>query len=403
MTRVVRGGVIFAALTVFSACAPHTYTVPRMEWKPYAAQDMKQAKDGVTVELGAPLVPDSRATDRIPADFWVVVQACDGRGNLLRDQHGPVTETISVAINRQIWQPMSVTNHTEHVLRFNYVAIRLFDPSGTQLEPMTKDEIGARLMLARPCPSSREAVHRVRALKIFDRNIEVVPRSTGTFWVPFTAPSVEMSGVWRYAIYEVPVKVDEAGRTTRASHFDIRMVATKWLDVYQKEILKLPVLVRSERDPSEPPPLPPASPQPPRSSGSPPPPAASVPPPSPPPPPAPAPRAAVAPAPGVGSAPPPPPAPVPPPPGVGSPPPAVPAPTLRPQEQPAATGPMFLVVKVERANVRAAPDPRARIFTVLTKGMRVTVIEKGNQWYRVRLDGGGEGWVAESVVAVVER
>jgi SH3-like domain-containing protein len=29
----------------------------------------------------------------------------------------------------------------------------------------------------------------------------------------------------------------------------------------------------------------------------------------------------------------------------------------------------------------------------------MTVLEKGSQWYRVRLDDGKEGWVAESVTS----
>jgi SH3-like domain-containing protein len=35
---------------------------------------------------------------------------------------------------------------------------------------------------------------------------------------------------------------------------------------------------------------------------------------------------------------------------------------------------------------------------VLRRGTRLTVVAKGDHWYRVRLDNGTEGWVAESVV-----
>jgi SH3-like domain-containing protein len=58
-----------------------------------------------------------------------------------------------------------------------------------------------------------------------------------------------------------------------------------------------------------------------------------------------------------------------------------------------------LVVSVAKANLRAGPDTNAKILAVLPKGTRLAVISKGNQWYRVRLDNGTEGWLAESVVA----
>ena len=51
------------------------------------------------------------------------------------------------------------------------------------------------------------------------------------------------------------------------------------------------------------------------------------------------------------------------------------------------------------ANFRAAPGTSGRIVAVLRKGTRVDVLEARNQWYRVRLADGREGWVAESVTA----
>lgn len=78
------------------------------------------------------------------------------------------------------------------------------------------------------------------------------------------------------------------------------------------------------------------------------------------------------------------------------------APTPAPQEaqqpKPPADAPQALIVNVGKANVREKPDTKAKILHVLTKGTKVTVVSKGNQWYRVRLTDGTEGWLAESVV-----
>lgn len=285
-------------------------------------------------------------------------------------------DRISIAIRGQVWQLMAITNHTDHILRFNYVAIRLFDPAGTQNEPLAKDDVAARLYNARPCSSSQQAVARVSHIKIFDRNMEVVPGTTASFWVPFAPPSVEMPGVWKYAIYDVPVKTDPAGRTVRATRFEVRTVATKLVDTFRRDSpWTPPVLVRTEEDrgyaippPSEP------SVQPSRPKASDPPTVQR-------------------------------PTPTPSPPSMSAPspqPPPTPTPPARSSQESSpperATAPVRFV-SVEKANLRDGPDPKARVLRVLTKGTKLTVITKSNQWYRVRLDNGVEGWVAESVTS----
>jgi SH3-like domain-containing protein len=73
-------------------------------------------------------------------------------------------------------------------------------------------------------------------------------------------------------------------------------------------------------------------------------------------------------------------------------------PAPAPQPKATADAPQVLVVSVGRANMREAPDTKAKILQVLTKGTKVVVVTKGTQWYRVRLANGTDGWVAESVV-----
>jgi uncharacterized protein YgiM (DUF1202 family) len=75
-----------------------------------------------------------------------------------------------------------------------------------------------------------------------------------------------------------------------------------------------------------------------------------------------------------------------------------PAPAPAPTPPPKVEAPQTLTINVARANMREAPDTKAKILQVLTRGTRVTVVSKGNQWYRVKLENGTEGWVAESVV-----
>jgi uncharacterized protein YgiM (DUF1202 family) len=97
-----------------------------------------------------------------------------------------------------------------------------------------------------------------------------------------------------------------------------------------------------------------------------------------------------------------------------APPPAAPPPAAAPtrpapppaREEPTtkapAEAPKRLVVSVGQANLREKPDAKSKILQVLSKGTKLVVVGKGNQWYRVRLDSGREGWVAESVVTPSE-
>jgi SH3-like domain-containing protein len=56
-------------------------------------------------------------------------------------------------------------------------------------------------------------------------------------------------------------------------------------------------------------------------------------------------------------------------------------------------------VRTHLANFRVAAGTTAKILRVLRQGARLEVLETRNDWLRVRLDDGQEGWVAESVAS----
>jgi hypothetical protein len=80
-----------------------------------------------------------------------------------------------------------------------------------------------------------------------------------------------------------------------------------------------------------------------------------------------------------------------------------PAPVAAPAPAPAApaTAPAkkTVYVKVSQANFREVPGPSGKILRVLRRGSRLEILETRNDWLRVRLDDGPEGWVAESVTS----
>jgi N-acetylmuramoyl-L-alanine amidase len=62
-----------------------------------------------------------------------------------------------------------------------------------------------------------------------------------------------------------------------------------------------------------------------------------------------------------------------------------------------------LAIKTSLANLRETPGSKGRIIGVLKQGTRVEVLEEKDQWFRVRVEDGREGWVAESVTTGTAR
>lgn len=63
------------------------------------------------------------------------------------------------------------------------------------------------------------------------------------------------------------------------------------------------------------------------------------------------------------------------------------------------TMPIFYI-KTQFANLREAPGDKSKIVGVLKRGTKLSVVDGKNDWYRVKLDDGREGWVAGSVTAL---
>lgn len=240
-------GATLATVLLLAACGTATYTRTRTEFSPASPADSRQEKDGIVAEI------KFAQRSQLPPSFTATVQACDRVGALAFDKQSgrPIEEKVPLMRPGQYWEQLAITNNTNHVLRMNSVVIRLFDPSGGQYEPMNWGDLQTELMGLRPCPSTAVAINQFRVNKVFDRNMEIVPGSTSTFWVPFRPASMSMTGVWRFAIYEVPVRVDDAGRALKTTQFDIRVVSKQIVDTYSQASPLEPAKLVSSRDVSD--------------------------------------------------------------------------------------------------------------------------------------------------------
>ena len=105
---------------------------------------------------------------------------------------------------------ITMTNNTDHVIRLNRAVIRLFDPAGNQYDALDYEELQARLLAARPCPTTSMALPQLKLFKLLSRNVEIVPGTNFAGYVVFK-PNGEMVGTWKMALFDIPVKTDEAG------------------------------------------------------------------------------------------------------------------------------------------------------------------------------------------------
>jgi hypothetical protein len=237
---------VLASAMVVAACGPATFSRTRTDYAPYSAGELRQEKDGVIVEL--------KPGTQLPPSFLATVPKCDQYGRVIVDRSGrPIMEQLSVARPNQIWHEVAITNHTDHVIRLNGVVPRLFDPGGTQYEALSRDDVNAQLYRERPCSSTEQAGFVLRSIKVFDRNIEIVPGTTSTFWIPFLPASKDMTGVWKFSVYELPVRLDSAGKPIRTTQFHMRLVAKSVTETLRRDSPLGPaqIISTSESTPAE--------------------------------------------------------------------------------------------------------------------------------------------------------
>lgn len=226
---------------VLPACAPMQPVVTeraRTQWA--QGDEMSQTKSNVTLEM--------KKMDKFPDNFSVNAQLCNEYGQRLVDQAGrPVMGGFSYNQHDQTWFQVALTNSTDHVLRLNQVVVRLFDPATNSMEPLAREELDAGFAAsatARSCGMAMQAMGQFRAIKLFNRNMEVIPGTTETFWVSFRNTAL-VPGTWKFAMYDVPIKLDEAGRPVKTEKFEIRRTLKKYVDVYTRTGFQQPVLTQT--------------------------------------------------------------------------------------------------------------------------------------------------------------
>ena len=127
---------------------------------------------------------------------------------------------------------LTVLNNTGHVLKLSKTVIKVQDDLGTIYESSTKADLEA-MTDARAQKLADEQVKidisaakaRIKALKLADQNLELLPGIAEKVYATFNypvEPSAFLAGksFLKLMLYEVPVLTDEAGEVTRTTNFE---------------------------------------------------------------------------------------------------------------------------------------------------------------------------------------
>ncbi|TAK04027.1 hypothetical protein EPO34_02620 [Patescibacteria group bacterium] len=245
--RIVQVLVAAATLVVLVACGTIKTTRDRYAVVPYDEKEFRQEKDGLIVEF--------KPVDTYPPELIVNLASCSEtyQQQMQRQKTGGEAPREDVLIldprRGEYFSRVTVTNTSDHVVRMTTGVFKLFDPANNANDAMTKDDIVASIEGARSCANTAEATAKARNIKLFDRAVELVPNSSFSGWIVFkVAPEIMSTpGTWKVALYELPIAVDDAGKVTKTTRFEIRSISKKFVDRYeQANMFAAPQLVGTD-------------------------------------------------------------------------------------------------------------------------------------------------------------
>jgi hypothetical protein len=237
--RITQFTLFLLLVCLLAGCGTSTFTRTRLEFSPLNDGGNKQTKNKITFER--------HDVKTIPPEFIATIPECDGRtGEIKLDpiSKKPYTTKITALPSGSMLEKISITNNTGHVVRLNSAVISAFDPADNQYQMLSKDEILSYLYQQFPCPPSQSGLaNQVRLYRLIDRNTELLPNRTTTGYLVYKPADVTMPGVWKLAIYDLPVETNAAGTVVKTLNFELKSVAKMYKDTYTQEFLKPPVKI----------------------------------------------------------------------------------------------------------------------------------------------------------------
>lgn len=227
---------------ILSACGPKVFTRTKMEFEPYNAETtQKKTKSGITIKYHHPKSLDWSI-------FTHKLQKCDPEtGKMYVDSYGePVMEKESILPENAWVYELSITNNLDHVVRLNKTVFAVFDPADNRYNAQNKNKLCAMLKTGRPCPNTSQLCNQLSRIKLLTKNTELLPKRTEDFYLIFTPNNTKIPGVWKLSLYDIPVKLDDAGNPVETVSFNIRTEAERYRVKYRKEFGAKPQVIQKE-------------------------------------------------------------------------------------------------------------------------------------------------------------
>jgi len=132
---------------------------------------------------------------------------------------------------------VTITNNTGHIIRFSKAVIKLQDDAGEMTDQKMKSDLEAGVGTAYQNWKQQNMLiedlnpvyQKIKALKVLDRNTELLPNMTEKAYISFVLPFNTMKEYESFLsskqylkimLYEIPVEMNEAGETQKTTNFE---------------------------------------------------------------------------------------------------------------------------------------------------------------------------------------
>jgi len=166
--------------------------------------------------------------------------------------HKPQLLDQSIFPTSMVIFPVTITNNTDHVVRLTTAVIRVFDPSGSDFSPVTSEDIQLEWYSMFPVWQSYDPASyavfltKVKTAKLITPGTELLPKLPYKGYLVFKPTSLEVPGVWKLTMYDIPVEVDPAGKVTKTVMVEYRSELVKYNCVYMTKGLGSPTVLQSK-------------------------------------------------------------------------------------------------------------------------------------------------------------
>jgi hypothetical protein len=207
-------------------------------------ESSKETQDGITIKVKAihPDNIDKYATLRAKASYWYYKTYNGKRVDYDRDGYADtVTKKLNFSLTGYPAFEVKITNSTDHVLKFSNSVLAVEDDKGNTYDALSKSDLPDYLSESINAHlgdiekfhlekgENKKLSAKMRKIRLVDNNLKVLPGKTvkayavfnyGNYTVDDSKTFIMDSTKFSFGLYELPSKVDKAGKATKTTNFN---------------------------------------------------------------------------------------------------------------------------------------------------------------------------------------